>query len=309
MEKTDYSSIDFKALRVLKSVYDYGSLSAAADRLGQNQSTVSYTVDRLRAAFGDPLFVRAGRGVDPTERCKQIILGVEELLDRMEDIASPSEFDPATSEATVTISCNHMERAVFLPPLVRRIQAEAPGLKLQIVQSMVQGHHQLHRGQCDILLSPVQANFENLYRQRLLEDRYVCVVDPRHPLIGKRFTLARYAKYKHVAVTYEGDWRPLYFDSIEAKGLTLDVAVAMPGSGDLLRTIEGTELVLTVPSLLAASYRGNFEVLRSPFDTRIEIHQFWNSRTHNSPHHRWIRKAIADVAKSELSNSRKTAAE
>lgn len=297
MEKTDYLSVDFKALYVLKSVYDFGSLSAAAHKLGQNQSSVSYTIDRLRAAFGDPLFVRTGRGVDPTTRCKEIIAGVVDLLDRMDELASPSSFDPATSEASITISCNHMERSVFLPPIVRRIQTEAPGIKLKIIESKVQGHHQLYSGQCDILLSPVQADFENLYRQKLLEDRYICVVDANHSLVGKRLTLSQYAKYKHVAVTYEGDWRPLYFDVIESKGVELDVAVAMPGSGDLLRTIEGTELILTVPSLLAASYRGTFEVLESPFDTRIEIDQFWNSRTHNSLPHRWLRTVITEVAR------------
>jgi DNA-binding transcriptional LysR family regulator len=297
MEKTDYSSLDFKALEVFKLVYELGSLSAAADKLGQNQSSISYTVDRLRTAFGDPLFVRAGRGVDATARCHEIITGVEDMLDRMADLASLPDFDPARSDLTLAISCNHVERAVLLPPLVQYLQAEAPGIKLQLIQSRVQGHDQLNKGQCDILLSPVQANFENLYRQKVFGDKYVCVVSAGHSMVGQKFTLAKYAKCKHVAVTYEGDWRPLYFDAVEAKGMTLDIALAMPSSGDLLRTIEGTELVLTVPSYLAKCYRGDFEIIPSPFETRIDIYQFWNTRTHHSLAHRWLRGVIADIAK------------
>ena len=296
MEKTDYSLLDFKALEVLKLVYDQGSLSGAAAKLGQNQSSVSYTVDRLRAAFGDPLFVRAGRGVDPTARCEEIISGVEDLLDKMAELVSVPDFDPACSEITITISCNHLERAVLLPPIVRHIQSQAPSLKLKVVQSRVQGHDQLNSGQCDILLSPVQAEFENLYRQKLLEDRYVCVVASGHSLVGQKLTMARYAKCKHVAVTYEGDWRPLYLDALEAKNVTLDVAVALPSSGDLLGVIEGTELVLTVPQKLAESYQGNFEIMPSPFETKIDIFQFWNSRTHHSLAHRWLRSVIAEIS-------------
>lgn len=296
MEKTDYSTLDFRALETLKLVFDEGSPSAVAAKLGQNQSSVSYTADRLRNAFGDPLFVRAGRGVDPTARCLEIISGVEELLDRMTALVRPPDFEPATSNLSITISCNHYERAVLLPAIVGRMQNEAPGIKLKIIQSRVQGHEQLNKGHCDILLSPVQADLENLYRQKLVKDHYVCVVDAKNPVAGHRLTLTRYGKCKHVAVTYEGDWRPLYLDAVEAKGMELNVAVEMPSSGDMLRSIEGTELVLTVPSLLAATFRGAFEKLPSPFDTKIEVFQFWNSRTHNSAPHRWIRSLIAETA-------------
>ncbi len=297
MEKSDYSNIDFKALEVLKLVFDLGSLSAAAAKLGHNQSSVSYTIDRLRAAFGDPLFVRAGRGVDPTLRCREIISGVEEMLDQMAELARSPDFDPALSEDVITISCNHFERSVLLPPLIRRIQSEAPGMKLMILQSMVQGHGQLNRGECDIFLSPIQASFENLYQQKLLEDKYVIVADADNSMIGNTLSLEQYGRCKHVAVTYEGGWRALYSDEIEAKGVVLDVVVEMPSSGDLHRTIVGTGLILTLPSILGRLLPGNFKVLPSPFETGVSLYQFWNNRTHHSPAHRWVRNIIAEIGK------------
>jgi DNA-binding transcriptional LysR family regulator len=297
MEKSDYSNLDFKALQVLKLVYELGSLSAAAAKLGQNQSSVSYTIERLRAAFGDPLFVRAGRGVDPTLRCREIIVGVEEMLDQMAELARSPDFDPALSEDVITISCNHFERSVLLPPLIRRIQSEAPGMKLMILQSMVQGHSQLNRGECDIFLSPIQANFENLYQQKLLEDKYVIVTDANNSIIGKQLTLEQYGKCQHVTVTYEGGWRSLYSDEIEAKGVVLDIVVEMPSSGDLHRTIEGTDLILTLPSILGRLLPANFKILPSPFETGVSLYQFWNNRTHHSPAHRWVRKIIAEIGK------------
>ena len=73
MEKFDYSALSFKSLKTLKLIYELGSLTAAAIELGQNQPTVSYTLDQLREALHDPLFVRSGRGVAPTSRCQQIM--------------------------------------------------------------------------------------------------------------------------------------------------------------------------------------------------------------------------------------------
>jgi len=297
MEKSDYSNLDFKALQVLKLVYELGSLSSAAAKLGQNQSSVSYTIERLRSAFGDPLFVRAGRGVDPTLRCREIITGVEKMLDQMAELARSPDFDPALSEDVITISCNHFERSVLLPPLIRRIQSEAPSMKLMILQSMVKGHSQLNRGECDIFLSPIQASFENLYQQKLLEDSYVVVADADNSMIGDELTLEQYGKCKHVAVTYEGGWRALYSDEIEAEGVVLDIVVEMPSSGDLHRTIVGTDLILTLPSILGRLLPANLRILPSPFETGVSLYQFWNNRTHHSPAHRWVRNIFAEIGK------------
>ena len=63
--------VDIGALRTLVLVYDLRSFSAAAERLNVNQSTISYTVERLRSAFQDPLFVRQGNGVTATERANR----------------------------------------------------------------------------------------------------------------------------------------------------------------------------------------------------------------------------------------------
>ena len=296
MEKSDFKNLDFRALEVMKLVYDLGSLSAAAEKLGQNQSSVSYTIDRLRAAFSDPLFVRAGRGVVPTARCEQMIVDVADILDHIAELARPPEFDPAHSTGTFVISCNHMERALLMPAVIRKIQKIAPGFKLKMVQSMLQGHRQLNTNDCDILLSPVEAESENLYRQKILQDQYVCVVDAKNPLAGKKLTLNRYQNCRHIAVTYGGGWRPLYMDALDAKGIKLDVAVEIPNSGNLLGAIEGTHLVITMPSTLTRNLDNRFKILECPIEAVVTIYQFWTSRTHHSPAHKWLRQLINEEA-------------
>jgi len=296
MEKFDFKGLDFRALEVLKTVHDEGSFSRAADRFLQNQSTISYTVDRLRRVFDDPLFVRSGRGVQPTERCRAIVAGVDEVVDRMEALVRPQAFDPATSSAEFTVSCNHFERSVFLPEIVRRLSVAAPDVRVNVIQSRVQGHEQLRRGDCDLLLSPVPASRTDVFEQKLFEDRYVCVVGPAHPHEGDAMDLAAYAAARHVALTYEGEWRSAFHVELEANGIQPEIRVDMPSSGGIYRLVEDTDLVLTVPSLLARSFPPGIRVLESPFDATVSIYQFWTTRTQNAAAHAWLRALIADIS-------------
>jgi DNA-binding transcriptional LysR family regulator len=112
---SDPMGVDFAALRVLRLVHDYGSFSRTAEVLGLNQSSVSYTIDRLRRAFGDPLFVRQGAGVVPTDRCEEIVREAARMLDEFLALSTPRAFDPARAAATVTLSCNYYERATLVP--------------------------------------------------------------------------------------------------------------------------------------------------------------------------------------------------
>ncbi|MDX5401106.1 MAG: LysR family transcriptional regulator, partial [Rhodobacterales bacterium] len=152
----DPLAVDFAALRVLRLVHDYGSFSRTAEELGVNQSSVSYTIDRLRRAFGDPLFVRQGAGIVPTDRCDDIVREAARMVDAFVALSAPRAFDPARAEATLVLSCNYYERATLVPALVRRLRAIAPGLKLGVITSTVRGREQLSRGECDVLVGPVQ---------------------------------------------------------------------------------------------------------------------------------------------------------
>ncbi len=68
MSKIDYSNLDGKTLRTFLTILEETSVSKAADRLGVTQSAVSHTLAKLRLILGDPLFVRSGQGLTPTER-------------------------------------------------------------------------------------------------------------------------------------------------------------------------------------------------------------------------------------------------
>lgn len=296
MEKFD-RSIDFHALRVLVLVKREGSLSAAANALGVNQSTVSYTIGRLREVFGDELFVRAGRGVVATGRCEEIVAGAEQMLRDFERLKRPPEFDPARTGERVVISCNFYERTVILPVLLRSLRRDAPGLRVSIVNAHTQGHRQVLDNACDLLMSPLLAEPAGLYTRVLVDERYVCFVDRNSRHAREGISLAQYAAAEHVMVNYDGGWHPFYLDRLKSLNINIVPRLELPSFGMVHKLIEGTDLILTAPAALAPAMSSTCVPVAAPFESRFSVHLFWSARNHAAPMNRWLREQVVIAAR------------
>lgn len=292
----DPHDIDFAALRVLRTVRDQGSFTRAAEVLGTSQSAVSYTVDRLRRVFGDPLFVRQGAGIVPTGRCDEITATAVRLLDEFAALSEPRAFDPATAEAVVTLGCNYYERVTLLPPLLRLLRAEAPGLALRIVASMVRGREQLVRGESDMLIGPIRIDGAGFHARPLLRDHYVCVMDPANPLARDEMGAARFAAAPQAVVNFGAGWRSAWLVEMEAARLSPRMAVEVPSHASMPQLILGTDLIATVPARVAQSYGAGLAQRACPFRGEFGIDLYWTGRTQHSPLHRWLRQRLAQIA-------------
>jgi len=94
MSNFDHLSLDGYTLRTFLTVLDETSVSRAAERLGVSQSAFSHTLDKLRAIFEDPLFVRVGRGIEPTSRARALRASVESVLEDLKSHTDQRNFDP-----------------------------------------------------------------------------------------------------------------------------------------------------------------------------------------------------------------------
>lgn len=294
--RTDPLSVDFAALQTLRMVHAQGSFSRAAEALGVNQSTVSYTIERLRRAFSDPLFVRQGGQVVPTGRCVEIVGAASRMLDEFQALSAPREFDPARAEAEVTLSCNYYERAVLLPGLIRRLRRAAPGLRLNVISSTVRGKQQLDRGESDLLIGPVEIEDSAYYTRRLLSERYVCVMDPDNPLARRPLDAERYLTAPQIVVNYGGAWRSRYLLEIEAQGLRPNIVVEVPSPAALPQMLFGTDLISTVPERVALGFGARLHRTDCPFPAPFDVDLYWNARVHHSPMFRWLRDELVAVA-------------
>lgn len=297
MTDMHHLGIDFAALRVLCLVHTEKSFSAAATALEVNQSTVSYTIDRLRKTFDDPLFVRQGGKTEPTPRCDELVVEVRLILEQFDRMVKTKEFDPTTSDATLRISSNYYERVIILPRLIRAIRSKAPGIHIQMISAQERGEAQLQEGQTDVLLSPDDLNLNGVYAKRLVNDRYVCLMDPSNPLAQVEMTEEIFRSANHAYVSYAQFWRSSYATDIRRKGLSINRTLSVFSPENMSDLLLGTDLISVVPQRIAHKSQDVLTYRDCPVPVPFQISMYWTTRTHRSKMHEWLRDLIVEITR------------
>ena len=291
----DPMSVDFRAFQVLMLVHRFRSFSKAAETLGVNQSAVSYTIEKLRQVFQDPLFVRQSGKILPTNRCNEIVLRVDGISSDYRQLVTLSTFDPKTVTQKLVIACNYYERVLIIPALIKTLRREAPNLDLEIIDASGIGHEKLLNCDADVLIGPFERSEPVFYRRDLYADRYVCLMDAHHPKAAPDLSIEDYLALDHVLVTYGGLWKSRYLIELEKMGIELPVALRVPSPAGLELIVAGSELVATIPERLSHTFAEGLKRTPCPIQTSITIRLAWAAITHHSPLHRWVRDMIYRV--------------
>lgn len=291
-------NLDLDVLRTILVLRETGSVTAAAHRLQRAQSTISYALNCARRAFDDELFVREGRRLVPTPRCLDLLPRIEGIAHELQFILAPEQFDPERHAAEITVSCNQYEQIIFLPALIAKARREAPHLRLRIIRSHTNGQDQLLSGECDILLTPLNADRLDVFGATLLSDRYVCVSDAGNGLPEGGLSLEEYLRRDHISITHGGYWRPFFFRMLPDMDKS-SIRVELCSATNLFEVLSGTDLVATVPSRLAARLPPGLAVVPSPFPATFDIHMLHTRRTRSHPAAKWVRDAILAIARAQ----------
>lgn len=128
-----FDKIDLHLIRVLHTVLTDRSVSRAAIRLGMYQPAVSAALKRLRELSGDPLLVRSGSGMVPTDAGLRMIEPAASILRAAEMLFSDARgFEPQSAATTFRIAASDYMDPLFLPMLVAQVKREAPLCQIEI---------------------------------------------------------------------------------------------------------------------------------------------------------------------------------
>lgn len=296
MRSVDPFSLDFASLSTLCLVHAKKSFSAAAEEMGINQSTVSYTVDRLRKALDDPLFVKEGGKIVATPRCEDLVVEARLIIEQFTLMVRSEEFDPSTARTTLRISSNYYERVILLPKLIRAVRERAPGVHILMVPAQNYGTEQLLKGETDVLLSPASLSLNGVYSKLLVKDRYVCLIDKSNPLGQGTFTEEMFRQANHAFVSFAEIWRSEYGVGMRRKGLDVNRVLSIASPENLADLLEGTDMIAAVPRRVAAKAEGKMTLRECPFPAPFQVSMYWTTRTHRSKMHIWLRDLIVQVS-------------
>ncbi len=306
------STPDLNLLTTLDVLLAEGSVARAAQRLRLSPSAMSRALTRLRETTGDPLLVRAGRGLVPTPRALELRERVSQLVQDAEGVLRPAE-KPNLQQLVRTFTLRTSDGFVenFGPDLITRIAQQAPGVRLCFVQKPNKDSTPLRDGLVDLETGVVgKATGPEVRVQALFRDRFVGVVRVGHTLCEGEMTPARYASGKHVSVSRRGlDKGPLD-EALSAFGLERDIVTIVGGFSTALALARTTDLIASVPERHTANLRDGLHSFAIPVATpEITVSMLWHPRLHADPAHRWLRELVLDVcsARNQTASRQKTA--
>jgi DNA-binding transcriptional LysR family regulator len=294
------STMNLNLLLVLDALAEEQNVTRAARRLGLTQSAVSNALAQLRQLLGDPLFVRARRGVVPTERAQALAGPVRQALAMVRTALEGSgRFEPASATRTFVLAASDYAEYVVLPPLLRRLRGEAPGVRLEV---RPRGLHEvppgLELGEIDLMVGYYDTLPAGHHAERLFREEYVCIVRKNHPRVRGRLTLKRYLELEHVLVSQRGQSAGSVDRALARLGHTRTVAARVSHFLMVPELVAQTDLVAALSRRVAEpAARALPLALHAPPLALPKAHvaQIWHARVDADPAHRWLRGVIREI--------------
>lgn len=291
-------SPDLNLLITLDALLSEGSVIGAARRVGLSPSAMSRALTRLRETTGDPLLVRAGRGLAPTPRAQALREQVRQLVEGVEAVLRPDEIlDLASLERTFILRTSDGFVENFGADLLARVRREAPSVRVNFLQKPDKDSRPLREGRVDLETGVVEdTTGPEVRTQALFRDRLVGVVGKGHPIDLNGVSPSWYLDAEHVVVSRSG----LEANAVDLPFLPADlrrrVGAVVSGFSAALALARASDLVATVPDRHTGTLRQGMVSFSLPLPTtEFSVSMLWHPRMDSDPAHRWLRSCVRDV--------------
>ncbi|NEU98493.1 LysR family transcriptional regulator [Bradyrhizobium sp. UFLA 03-164] len=299
------AAVDLNLLVAFEALMEERHVTRAAERIGLAQPSMSSALRRLRALFADELFLRAGTGMQPTERALALAGPIGEALRQIRGALAPDQgFDPSTARRRITIAATDYGDLVLVPELTRLLRMEAPNIDLAVrpLTDATAALAKMERGELDALIGGHLPESPRSVRHRLFEERFVCIRDAARANQSERLNLQDYAALPHALFSAAGgDGLPSVIDALLARhGVKRRVAVTLAHVVAVPFAVTGTDLVATMAERVARlfTHLAEIAVVVPPLDIpAFAIDLIHLSRATDDPALRWFLDAVDRCAR------------
>ena len=281
------------------------SLTRAARELKVTQPALSKTLTYLRRYFDDPLFVRVAFRMEPTPKARQLHAPIRAILDRTASLRTEHlSFNPRTSHRTFNFCVVDAGLLKLLPPLVNRLSAEAPNVRLHVQQfEGVSLERWLESGKLDFAMGSFPLMPKGIRRQPLWVERYVSIARRRHPRLSPKPTLRAFVAEKHVLVSIAGGHAHQTVQRVlEAAIPRENIICHIPIFIAAAIVVKHTDTICTIPLSVATVLAKDLklQIITPPIKLpKIDIFQYWHDRFHHDPGNQWIRSVFKTLFQSK----------
>ncbi len=294
----DIRTVNLNLLVAFDALFEERSVTRAARKMGVTQSAMSNSLAQLRALFDDSLFRRVAHGIEPTARAIALAEPIRHGLHLLGRALSPVEFDPTTASRIFVLAASDYVEFVLLPRLVRRLQHDAPGVRIEV---RPWGLHEvpalLARGEADLMIGYYDAVPERHRQQLLFREVYRCIVRKGHPRVRRRLSVKTWLELQHVLVSQRADSPGSVDRALASRGLKRTVGVRVSHFLMVPALVAGSDMVAAVSRRIAETFARPLGLATFapplPLPTS-RVGQVWHEQMDADPGHQWLRGLIAE---------------
>ncbi len=295
------ASVDLNLLVAFDAIFKERNITLAAQRIGLSQPAMSSALGRLRRTFNDALFVRTGRGMQPTPYAQLLAPPIQRACELIADsLLIGATFDPAHATRTFNLYMTDIGEAVFLPRLIGALASAAPAVRVRVLRVPARGAHEaMAAGEVDIAIGLFPDLKAGFFQQRLYRDEFVCIVRSGHPALRAALTTKVFADMRHAAIDSAGTGHQAVVErAFSRQRLHPRIAVTVPHFMALPAIVAETDLIATIPRRLARTFAAypNITLVAAPLRIpSVDIRQHWHKRYHHDDANKWLRRLLAEL--------------
>ena len=291
--------LDCKLLSIFYYIYKFKSVSVAAEHLAMSQPTVSNILNKIRLHYNDPLFLRIGNEMVPTELSKQLYPLVSEALSKVEIINNFSvNFDESASQQQFTVAMTDVSHLVLLPKISQYLKQHAPHVKLNVRAITSETSYQMANGEIDLAIGFLPQLENGFYQQKLFEQFYVVIASKDHPrLSNQHISVEQYLTESHIDIDAGVGHYHIANELLNLE-LKRNVLMRIPSYLGVGLVVQDTDSIATVPYYLSEVLlsRGNLQILPAPISfPTYSIKQYWHMSCHHKTSHQWLRHMCYEI--------------
>ncbi len=292
--------IDLNLLSVFEAIYLEENISRAAEKLGISQPAMSNALKRLRETLNDPLFVRSAGAMLPTPRAEELAEPIRSALQIIQtSLDKQPEFNYSSAEHTFGLAMSDYSEAIILPLILEWLEKSAPGIAIKVYP--IEGGNltkALTKGKIDIAIGRIPFLEDGFRAQRLMEERFICLVRNNHPEIKDKITKEHLQKYPYISITARHSTRTYIDKCFHKEGVTCKNIVQTPNTLSMPYMVAKSNHIAICPMRVAKMYADilDLKYFEIPVETNNAVlSQYWHERLQNHASHKWLRKTIYNI--------------
>jgi DNA-binding transcriptional LysR family regulator len=306
----NFRNLDLNLLRVFDAVMAERSLTRAAARLAMTQPAVSHALKRLREALGEELFVRQAFGMKPTSRAEGMWPEVQLILQRLQALFAPGEFQPETEEYTFRIAMADATAALLLPPLVAQLEEARALANVHVLPLSTRDPRALlDQGEADFAVGyfpgavaalQAQGGQSVIRQHRLYDSEYVCVMRRGHPLEHQVLDLDTFCAAHHLLVSFSGRPHGFVDEALNAISRSRRIVLTVNQFFTAGRVVTRSDLLTVLPASFVEATGYQTQLLERPLPVplaKVHVDMLWHLRSESRSAQQWMRQRLIEAAK------------